>query len=327
VIAIGVLVPVDAGSLPPPGDRPMARAAATLEGEGVAVIFGAEIHEGRLCGVRVDGERWVACESGIDWAYDRFPSQQRAAHFARLRPALGVPLSNPWSFTLLCRDKVACQRFLEQHDVAMPALATDAVDFAASLDRWGGGFLKPRFGALGAGVRHVLPGDAASAFVAGLAGDEPAILQAPVAPPDGWAGVSIRVLAQREAGGSWTMLEPVVRRSRDDAVVNVSRGADVAAGSDLLAPETQRALAGATARVLGAFDTREDAGAVVELGLDYALDPRGEPHLLEVNGRPQGRLEVLAAIDPTRFGAAHRAAIERPLRHIATLAHTNSRVS
>jgi glutathione synthase/RimK-type ligase-like ATP-grasp enzyme len=324
VTAIGVLVPVDEGTLAAPAERPIARAAAALEADGVAVIFGAETRSGRLSGVRVRGDGWVPAEAEIAWAYDRFPSQQRALAFERVRTALDVPLSNPWSFTVLCRDKVAGQRFLEAHDVPMPELVTDG--FAHSLERWGGGFLKPRYGALGAGVRRVRAGEVVPAFVTGLAGDEPAILQAPVPPPEGWAGVSIRVLAQRDADGSWLALEPVVRRSRLDAVVNVARGAEVVAGSDVLSPESSAALGRVTSRVLAAFDATDDASAIVEVGLDFALDPHGAPHLLEVNGRPQGRLEVLAAIDPVRFRAAHSSAIERPLRRIARLAAMNSRV-
>jgi len=43
------------------------------------------------------------------------------------------------------------------------------------------------------------------------------------------------------------------------------------------------------------------------------------PHLIEVNSRPRGRLEALAAQDPSRFEAAHVEACARPLRVLAAM--------
>ena len=66
-----------------------------------------------------------------------------------------------------------------------------------------------------------------------------------------------------------------------------------------------------------AFDAALGPEATIELGVDLVVDEDGELHVIEVNGRPRGRLEVLAQQDPTRFQGAHAAAIARPLRWLA----------
>ena len=86
----------------------------------------------------------------------------------------------------------------------------------------------------------------------------------------------------------------------------VIRGIRIAAGL------TQAATAALSASPVGAH--------ALELGLDLVLDPEGEPHLIEVNARPNGRLEVLASQDPTRFATAHLDACLRPLRTLAAWA-------
>ena len=56
----------------------------------------------------------------------------------------------------------------------------------------------------------------------------------------------------------------------------------------------------------------------MELGLDFVVDTDDVPHLIEVNSRPRGRLEVLAGIE-RRFEALHTEACARPLRRMAHL--------
>ena len=43
--------------------------------------------------------------------------------------------------------------------IALPPVEADPLCFARRLRQWGAGFVKPRFGALGVGVRRVEPGD------------------------------------------------------------------------------------------------------------------------------------------------------------------------
>ena len=62
-----------------------------------------------------------------------------------------------------------------------------------------------------------------------------------------------------------------------------------------------------------------DGEHLVELGLDAVVDDRGQPHLIEVNARPRGRLEALATQDPETWMRAHVAACARPLRRLSQL--------
>ena len=318
-MVVGVLVPIDPERpTPPPEARPIGRAALMLRAEGIGVVFGDEVSGGCISGLRpVPGgwERVVGLP--VVALLDRFPSQSRAERFDAILAGIGaVPLLNAPEFTALCRDKLRCQRWLESAGVPAPAVEADPARFEARLAAWGAGFLKPRFGALGVGVRRVTPGDPLPDRLPGVVPDstDPAVLQRAVNAPAGWAGWSVRVLAQRAPGGGWVQGEPVVRRSRHDAVVNAARGAEVAAGRDALAPEPLQRVRALTARVTAALSPT--AGAV-EIGVDLVVDSFGVPHLIEVNSRPRGRMEVLATQQPGRFGGLHLEACARPLRYLA----------
>ena len=66
-----------------------------------------------------------------------------------------------------------------------------------------------------------------------------------------------------------------------------------------------------------ALAAHPDGRWLVEIGLDLVIDSEGRAHVIEVNSRPRGRLEALAALAPDRFAAAHREACGRPLRYLA----------
>lgn len=321
VATVGVWVPSSDG--PPalsPTERPIGRAAIRLSRDGVRVIFGDRMTAGQMSGFEVVGERWRPCTNVyIDAIHDRFPSQIRAVAFqALLSGRTNQPMGNPPGFTALCRDKIASQEALTSLGVPMPEIETDPARFQARLAEWGAGFIKPRFGSLGAGVARVMPGDHLTFTRPGVVPgrEEPAILQRAINPPKGLAGLAVRVLVQRTRSG-WHIETPVVRSSASDPVANAARGAAVAAGPDVLRPQVLNRIRQSATHVCQLFERLECAEFAVEAGLDLVIDPRGIPHLIEVNARPRGRLEVLAQSDPDRFQDAHEAACARPLQTLA----------
>lgn len=327
MIGIGVLVPVNPGGAPPPpSSRPVGRAALSIRELGIQVIFGDQIfrrgEDVWISGLSALPDRWESVTCPIHALHDRYPSQRRAENYARVQSMLGsLPMGNPRSLTLLCRDKLASQEHLASHGVPMPAVEADPTTWSSCLSSWGSGFLKPRYGALGIGVRRVKPGDPLPVELESVVPGrpDPAILQRAVLPPSGWAGRSVRALCQRLPGGGWHLCPPVLRQSREDAVVNASRGASVHPAEDVLSSETMAQIASVCSAACAALSAHPDGHLLVEVGLDLVLDAAGVPHLIECNSRPRGRLEVLASQWPDRFGSAHLAACGRPLRYLASL--------
>ena len=326
MITIGVLVPTSPGLPPPPDTRPVGRAALTLRKRGITVIFGDTVlrrdHTVVMDGLIAAPGAWRPHRAPISALHDRFPSQRRAAQYAAAQQALGgLPMGNPPSITLLCRDKIACQHALAGSGVMMPPVLSDPDDFESALRTWGTGFLKPRFGALGIGVQRVRPGDPLpSALPGAVPGrQDPAILQRAVPPPEGWAGRSVRALVQRLPGGGWHQCPPVTRQSRTDFVVNAARGASVAPAQDVLSAQTMQHITASCQAVCQRIASLPDGERVVELGLDLMIDAHDRAVLIEVNSRPRGRLEALASLDSARFSVDHVEACARPLAYMASL--------
>ena len=200
----------------------------------------------------------------------------------------------------------------------MPELEVDPARFAERLAAWGAGFAKPRYGAFGAGVERIRAGQTVTptrcSSVEGVW--EPTILQRAVPPPSGHAGIALRILVQRTLEGDFVAAPAVVRRSATDPVVNASRGAEV---TDATAhPEVDEATAQALA-IASAERLSEAPGGdgLVEVGVDLVIDEEHLPHVIEVNSRPRGRLEVLARVAPVRYRNLHLEACLRPLRWLA----------
>lgn len=312
--AIAVLVPASRTDPPPPEALPFGRAALRLEAEGIPVVVGCEAREGRLRGFRARPGRWEPADLPVAAALDRFPQWlRRDEHRALLAGLAGTPVANPPIIDELCRDKVVCQQAL--CGLRWPEVEADPRRFADAVDRWGVAFHKPRYGALGHGVRRVVPGDELPALAEGAPGRlDPAFVQRGVPPPAGWAGIAVRALVQREGEG-FVLEHPVARRSRMDAVVNAARGAEVEALHDALpgaVDEVTRLAVG----VADALARAPGGELLVELGVDLVVDRDGLPWLVEVNGKPRGRLEVLAGRDPS-WQAAHVRVSARPLRWLA----------
>lgn len=309
-MVIGIWLQARAGGRPgAPGDWPLGRAVLYAERRGVSAILGVPDGPGTFAGARVVQDRWVPVErQPVQAVYDRFPSVGRAAAAAAGRRWIGeVPLANPPELISLCQDKLATQRALESAGVQMPAVTGALPTFTEALGAWGVAYLKPRGGSFGEGVRRVVVGEP-------LPREGEWVLQAAVPPPQGLAGLCLRVLVQALPGGRWIARPPVVRRSITDPVVNAARGAELLPGDDQPYGDSATELAVQCARVLD----RAAGGGGVELGVDLVVDKDGQTWPIEVNGRPRGRLLALADRWPDRYRSAHIEACAQPL---LTLAH------
>lgn len=318
---LGVLVPPLAPSPPAPHapPPPLLRAALALRDDGIELVFGHQLVGGVLHGLLADDRGLQPVAERPRALYDRFPSQGRATDWSAMRQQrAGLLWATPPELTLLLRDKLRSQRAMEAQGLAMPELEDDPRRFASCLAAWGAAFLKPRFGSLGAGVLLVHPGDPLPDSIAGLQGrPEPALLQRAVPPPAGRAGRCLRVLMQRRPDGSWWQAPGALRESASDPVVNAERGAQVIDLHAALPPSAVRAaqrLAEHAGRALAALP---EGDRLLEVGLDLVFDDRDQPHLIELNGRPRGRLERLARQAPDAFSAAHQLALVQPLRTLA----------
>lgn len=320
-VCIAVLVVESAGTPPPPEATPLGRAALSLADQGLRLLFGARPRGGRLRGLRARPGGWIEEEQAVDAAYDRLPAvAQPALRAAALRGLRGLPVGNPPALIELCRDKLRCQQALESAGVGgLPQVEGNPARFAARIAAWGEAFHKPRRGSQGVGVRRWTVADGPPPPTApGLRGGapEPALLQRAVPPPEGWAGWSLRVLCQRLPAGGWTAAPSVLRRSASDPVVNAARGAELVPAEDHLSEDDHRFARGLA---LTAAEALSADPAALELGIDLVVARDGQPWIVEVNGRPDGRLAGLARQLPDRYGAAAERAAQRPFERLAAL--------
>lgn len=311
-----------------PSAKPIGRAAQRLAQEGITVLFGSNLTGPRRAHAWIvdpTQDRWLRVEDHpIDAVHDRFPSQTLPIlHQNALGLLEGCPIGNPLPIILLCRDKLETQALLTHAGLEMPAVERDPARFSNTLERWGSGFLKPRYGALGRGVTRVTPGAPLPAQGEGaLQGVlEPLFLQRAVPPPPGLAGCALRLLAQRQTPDRWHLNPAVARLSERDPVANVARGARAAVAADICDASTLEAARSITLKVCKVLSDLRRGDEIVELGVDFAVDVEGQPQLLEVNTKPAGRLYALADADPERFSEMHVEACARPLRYLATLAN------
>ena len=111
----------------------------------------------------------------------------------------------------------------------------------------------------------------------------------------------------------------MLRCSTDDPVVNVSRGARAIPAVDMLPTYTIESIQQQSIAACNILDSEPNGLYNVEFGLDFVIDPNYKPWLIEVNSRPRGRLEYLAATDSDRFLSEHEAACVQPIRYLASL--------
>lgn len=325
-IVVAVLVPPIYSKKPTPSTFPIAKAISTLEKSGVLTVFGFHLFSKNntvwINGSCIKNNDFIESELKIDIIHDRFPSQIRYEHFQRLKQASSTTLfGNPVSLTLLCRDKLRCQRLLEDHGCILPETIDDFDNFHEYLQQWNIGYLKPQFGALGKGVEAVTPGMTLKSYVEGVVPGrlEPTLLQRGIDAPTGWKGMSVRQLMQRDIDGHWIPRTAVLRRSKNDSVVNVSKGAEAVPAEDFLPSDTIQSIQAQSLQVCQILSDTSDGLTAVEFGLDFVVASDYKPWLIEVNSRPRGRLEVLSEREPDRFGAEHIQACIQPIRYLASL--------
>jgi hypothetical protein len=319
-----------------PPDADFGRAACLLADEGIRVLVagpgGIEVGTG---GVQVRGFTPVEGSwntSGahrLDAVFNRLPSRLPGRWSALLDTLgqRGIPAGNPPGVNALALDKARSCRLLASAGVPVPEIELDPTLFGRCLDRWGAAFLKPRYGSFGAGVSRLLRGQPLPAPDP----DQPTILQRAVPPPPGpFAGVCVRGFLQRDRGGAWRSAGRVARASTDDPVANVARGAR---GMTVAELEGSVPAAAAIGSRLDPLERRvaevvegaagAEADRILEIGTDWVFDASGEPQLVEINGKPGGRLRILAGLpgeEGRRWTARHQAALTAPFRRLAVLA-------
>ena len=333
-IVIAILVP-PIQNIDSPHDKPMLENSMewTMNNRKILTVFGFDIFT-KNNSVWINGKYirkgiYTTYIGKIDAIYDRFPSQARSQHFTDIvQLSCSIPFANPPSLTTLCRDKLACQRFLEENDIPMPPVCetTSTTSNAVQiLKDWNTAFLKPRFGSLGVGVEQIsyTSNIKIPPTVTGLQGSEPSILQKAITPPIGWAGWSVRQLCQRQYDAqnsiSWKLYPSVVRASIDDSVVNVARGAQTHIGEEFLPSKTIAGIKQQSMDVCRAFSRLPDGKLAVELGLDFVIDADMIPWLIEVNSRPRGRLRELAKKIPSTYQPMHEQACTFPVLYLASI--------
>ena len=297
-VVVAVLVPPIHSTAQKPTAFPIAKAIQQLHNNGILTVFGFDLFLKNntvwINGKSVIGGDFINVSRHIDIIHDRFPSQIRQQHFSEIHSvASNIPFGNPPSTTLLCRDKLRCQRLFEKHGIAMPEVISDPSKFESHLTKWGKGFIKPQFGALGKGVQAVTTGVPLPHFLPGVVPNrmEPSILQRAISAPTGWAGMCVRQLMQKSEGGTWITRTAVLRCSTDDPVVNVSRGAKAIPACDTLPSYTVESIQQQSLLACSILDNEPNGLYNVEF--DFVIDPTYKPWLIEVNSRPRAPLEYL----------------------------------
>lgn len=321
--SIGILVPDYPGPLPEPSSKPISKAVLNKNFKNNLIVFGnifkKEKNQIIMSGYSIVDSKWVAVETPIMALHDRFPSQIRHEHFQRIRrDTLSLPMANPEAITLLCRDKILVQEYLSKYDIQMPEICSIPEEYQRKLHSWTFGFIKPQFGALGKNVQAVFPSSPLPRFLEGVVPGtvEPSFIQKGIRAPKGWKGLSVRQLAQRQVNGSWKTLPAVLRRSVNDFVVNVARGAEAVVAEDSLPQKTMISIIEQSLKSARALTLHPEGEHSVEFGFDFVIDQNYNAWLIEVNSRPRGRLEILAQLNPNRFASLHEEACLAPIRYL-----------
>ena len=281
---IGVLVVMlDRGKNPKNTSRPLNILEDTEE---YKIVFGDKITH--------NNAQIYLQEQPVDILFDRYPYQTykdqdplKKKSFLDIQNRC-VPICNPRFFTEFCKDKWEFQMYMLKNSIPMPAIAQDRYQYW--IKKWGGiAVAKPRFGSFGAGIELVE--SSPSPLRKGVNGMDQTIVQKYIQPPDGFAGISVRQLIQRNIDRSWTFRTTVARTSLYDPIVNAARGADIVRAIDILPNtccEKIQAMSKKIAQILGKLSP-----FVIEVGLDYVIDKNFNPVFIEANAQPKGKLKGL----------------------------------
>ncbi len=333
-ISVLVLLRDIEGKAPLPEETVLGSAALSLEPSGIHLIFndfegyGIEGGELTVTGLQANPGGWKrvserpisACRNRHVLLWRHRPEYRQLESLFQRKSKV---LANPWKFINLCRDKPATIRHMRRTGINIPEIVSDVDEFDAALKEWGAAFFKPRFGACGKGVIKFIYESGNIYTVTAERGLEKIrseglketllrcdssgsfFLQRSIKSLNpGRGGMSVRSLVQREVDGTWKTISPIVRFSESDPVCNAARGAAVTTLSEFLQERSTREQAGRIRARIEELDRLiarsfkealgKDYERIIEMGIDYIIDPEQNVYFLEVNDTPQGNLSVLA---------------------------------
>lgn len=294
-ISIGVLVPTH-NPTRKYAHRPMMMPEYPL-------VFGSKLFVDKEYNVFLEGEQ-------VSILYDRFPFQKMSDQYP-LHIDVPIPVANPQNIALLCKDKWELQQYLTQKGSVMPKLTrTSFSDFLKQNHSIA--IAKPRFGSYGVGISIVTKPPPKT--LPSVCGEDETLLQQWIRPPKDWAGIAVRQLIQRDIDYSWKARTTVVRCSKTDPVVNVTRGAQAMPAKALLPEKTILDIHQQSVYAAQSLAELPNGNWIVELGIDFVIDAQWHPWLIEINTQPKGKLKALYKTAPRVYEDEYFDIIEQPFR-------------